>query len=429
MRTVFVGCMNIKLLLSLCAIWVCRSAIPDEVDFSRDIRPILSDNCFACHGFDESSRAAGLRLDQLEGATEDLGGYAAIVPGRPDDSELIARITSDDEETLMPPLDSHKKRLDAAAVALLRRWIAEGAPWGNHWAFEKPTKSPTTGDANPIDDFVRRKLVANHLDLSPRATTHTLARRLSFDLTGLPPTDAMIASLGDHPTRRDWDTYIDDLLASPHYGERMAMWWLDGARYSDTDGFQQDAVRNNWPWRDWVVDAFNANMPFDQFTIEQFAGDLIGDAKPEQILATCFHRNHMNNGEGGRDPEESRVDYVIDRVNTTGKLWLGLTLECTQCHDHKFDPVSQRDYYSMAAYFDSIDETGQAGGKAGPYLKFKSPHGARALQEATQLLNDSDESLRKIREARGRIRIAGSPRSCRESRMGSSRGQRSYRCG
>jgi hypothetical protein len=392
------GFMNIKLLLPLSALWIAGSAISAEVDFSRDVRPILSDNCFACHGFDEGGRAAGLRLDQFDGATEDLGGYAAIVPGRPDESELIARITSDDEDAVMPPPDSHKKRLDPQSIALLRRWIAAGAPWGQHWAFQTPTKSPTRTDAHPIDDLVRHKLATKNLDLAPRAATQTLARRLSFDLTGLPPTDAMIGELGENPRQQDWQRYIDGLIRSPHFGERMAMWWLDGARYSDTDGYQQDAVRTNWPWRDWVVGAFNTNMPFDQFTIQQFAGDLLPDATPQQILATCFHRNHMNNGEGGRDPAESRVDYVIDRVNTTGKLWLGLTLECTQCHDHKFDPISQRDYYSVAAYFDSIDETGAAGSKAGPYLRFKSPYGDRALEEAANILQQSQDSLEKVQQ-------------------------------
>jgi hypothetical protein len=184
---------------------------------------------------------------------------------------------------------------------------------------------------------------------------------LSFDLTGLPPQPN---ELGED----DWQAIVARKLGSPHHGERLAMWWLDAARYSDTDGYQQDASRTNWPWRDWVVDAFNRNMPFDQFTIEQFAGDLLPDATKEQILATCFHRNHMTNGEGGRHPEESRIDYVIDRVNTTGTVWLGLTLGCVQCHDHKFDPITQKDYYGLFAFFNSIDETGAAGTKADPYL-------------------------------------------------------------
>ncbi len=228
--------------------------------------------------------------------------------------------------------------------------------------------------------------------MSPPAATHTLRRRLSFDLTGLP--------LPAHAIDTNVDVLVNELLASPHFGERMAMWWLDGARYSDTDGFQADATRDNWPWRDWVIDAFNANMPFDQFTIEQFAGDLLPDAKPEQILATCFHRNHMTNGEGGRDPAESRVDYVLDRTNTTGTLFLGLTLGCTQCHDHKFDPISQADYYSLSAYFDSIDEDGKAGNGAKPNLEFRSPYAKRAVEETGQLVEESDAAIGALHQSR-----------------------------
>ncbi len=389
--------MSIKLLLPL-AILVCLSAAADDVDFNRDVRPILADNCFVCHGFDESSRDAGLRLDSFEGATSDLGGYAAIVPGKPDESELIGRITTDVEDELMPPVDSHRKRLSPDQVSILRKWIAGGAVWGKHWAFEKPVKAPIGQQENAIDFFVKQRLAAEQLTLASPADNSTLLRRLCFDLAGLPPTSEWVEQLENGPANPRWDQWIDRLLESPHHGERMAMWWLDGARYSDTDGFQQDAVRTNWPWRDWVTDAFNNNMPFDQFTIDQFAGDLIPDATPQQILATCFHRNHMNNGEGGRDPEESRVDYVIDRVNTIGTLWLGLTLGCTQCHDHKFDPISQHDYYSLSAYFNSIDETGAAGGKAGPYLQYKSPYAGRAEQEAGDLLKRSVDSLKQVRQ-------------------------------
>jgi hypothetical protein len=215
--------------------------------------------------------------------------------------------------------------------------------------------------------------------VSKPAAPHTLARRLSFDLTGLPPSES-----SDKSDRPD---FIDRLLASPHFGERMAMWWLDVARYADTDGFQSDATRTNWPWRDYVVESFNANKPFDQFTLEQFAGDLLPNATPEQKLATCFHRNHMTNGEGGRDKEESRIDYVIDRVNTMGSAWLGITLGCTQCHTHKFDPITHKDYYSLTAFFNSIDEDGAAGGGAKPYLSYQSPHAQRAVIEAQQLVD------------------------------------------
>ena len=357
------------------------------IDFNRDVRPILSDNCFACHGFDASSRKAKLRLDTREGATAEV-----IVPGKPEQSELIARIKSSDADELMPPADSHKKPLGAKAVATLEEWIRQGAPWGEHWAFVKPARPAIPEGENPIDHLVRTALRDEGLEMSPPAATHTLRRRLSFDIIGLP--------LAPDAAGTEVEVLVDELLASPHFGERMAMWWLDGARYSDTDGFQADATRDNWPWRDWVIDSFNANLPFDQFTLEQFAGDLLPEATPEQILATCFHRNHMTNGEGGRDPAESRVDYVLDRTNTTGTLFLGLTLGCTQCHDHKFDPISQVDYYSLSAYFDNIDEDGKAGSAAKPYLEFRSPYAKRAAAETRALLDESEAALAALRQLR-----------------------------
>ncbi len=370
----------------------------DDVDFNRDIRPIIADNCFACHGFDANAREADLRLDTREGATADLGGYAAVVPGKPDKSELLRRIRSRDPDEVMPPADSHKKPLDKRSIELITKWIEQGAPWGDHWAFIKPVKANVPQDVHPIDFFVRQSLAQHGLAPAQRAPAHVLARRLSFDLVGLPPLPRQSQGLVQDASAQNYGRLVEELLESPHYGERMAMWWLDGARYSDTDGFQQDATRTNWPWRDWVVDAFNRNMSFDEFTIQQFAGDLLPDATAEHRLATCFHRNHMNNGEGGRDPEESRIDYVIDRVNTFGTLWLGLTLGCTQCHDHKFDAISQKDYYSLAAYFNSIDETGAAGGKAGPYLKYRSPHGQEAVKQAQTLANQSKQRLEAIRQ-------------------------------
>jgi hypothetical protein len=370
-----------------------------DIDFNRDVRPIISDNCFACHGFDKGTRKGELRLDQREAAIEDRGGYAVIVPGKPEESALLERVTSTDPDLVMPPADSHKKPLDRKSIEILTEWIRQGAPWGQHWSFVKPERAsvPTDG-SHPIDFFVQQKLAGSKLELTNQAATHTLIRRLSFDLTGLPPEANLVQSFPESPTSQDWNRLIDQLLASPHFGERMAMWWLDGARYSDTDGFQADATRSNWPWRDWVVDSFNQNKPFDEFTIEQFAGDLLPDATPEQILATCFHRNHMNNGEGGRDKEESRVDYVLDRVNTTGTVFLGLTLGCTQCHDHKFDPISQNDYYSLTAYFNSIDETGAAGGAAKPYLKYKSPYAQRAVDEASALVKVTEAELASVQK-------------------------------
>ncbi len=339
------------------------ASLAEPVSFSREVLPLLSDNCLSCHGQDAGHRKADLRLDTQEGAREVLKS-----------GDFIARITTDDPEEIMPPPKSHKPKLKAEQIALLKRWIAEGSVWGKHWSFEKPVKAKTEG--HPVDFFVKARLAKEGLKMSPKAPEHTLRRRLAFDLTGLPPTSDL----------SDSSDLSDKLLASPHYGERLAMFWLDAGRYSDTDGFQSDATRTNWPWRDYVVESFNANKPFDQFTLEQFAGDLLPNATLEQKIATCFHRNHMTNGEGGRDKEESRIDYVIDRVNTMGTTWLGLTLGCTQCHTHKFDPISHHDYYALNAFFNSIDEDGAAGTNAKPYLPYQSPHAKRAVEESQKLV-------------------------------------------
>lgn len=376
------------------------AASAEPVNFSRDVLPILSENCLSCHGPDEGHRKADLRLDTREGAIAANDGVRAVVPGKPDESDLIARIISKDRDEVMPPPKSHKPPLKPEQIDVLRRWIAEGAAWGKHWAFEKPVKvALPAGAAHPVDAFVRQRLAKEQLAPAADTAKHTLLRRVSFDLTGLPPTPEEVAAFEADASPDALAKVVKRLLDSPHFGERMAMWWLDAARYADTDGFQSDSDRSNWPWRDWVVAAFNANMRFDQFTIEQFAGDLLPNATPEQKLATCFHRNHMTNGEGGRDPEESRVDYVIDRVNTVGTTWLGLTLGCTQCHTHKFDPIAQADYYSLSAFFNSIDEDGKAGGAAKPYLAYQSPHAARAVAEAQQLVEERKPAEAQARQA------------------------------
>jgi len=302
----------------------------DKVSFSREVLPILSDRCFHCHGPDPSHRKADLRLDDESEAKRDRDGLKIIAVGDLTASELWQRLITDDEDEIMPPPDSHRKALSESERDIMRRWIEEGAVWGKHWAFEKTVRPTLSGPGlNPVDLFVRKRLEREGLSPAPPAPAKVQLRRLSFGLTGLPPTPGEVRAFAGSADPAAWEKEVDRLLASPHYGERLAMWWLDAARYSDTDGFQGDAERTNWPWRDWVVEAFNRNLPFDQFTIEQFAGDLLPDATPDQILATCFHRNHMTNGEGGRDPEESRIDYVIDRINTTGTVWLGLTLGCT----------------------------------------------------------------------------------------------------
>jgi len=331
----------------------CGFSNAAEVSFNRDVRPILSNNCYYCHGTDPNHRKGDRRLDTPEGALAENDGVRAVVPGKPRDSDLIARILSKDPDVMMPPPKSNKS-ITPAEKEILRRWIEEGAKYEPHWAFLTPVRAPVPAGANAIDYFVEATLTKNGLKFSPREENAALLRRATLDLTGLPPA---LAEIG----RASGDTYeesIDRLLASPRYGERMAVDWMDAARYADTNGYQGDAYRMNWPWRDWVVKAFNENMPFDQFTIEQLAGDLLEKPTRDQLIATAFNRNHMINAEGGTIPEENRTKNVFDRVETTSGVWLGLTMQCCQCHDHKFDPLKQSDYYSMYAIFNQVGETG-----------------------------------------------------------------------
>lgn len=335
----------------------------DAIQFSRDIRPILSDNCFACHGFDESARQADLRLDTFDGATAD----GAIVAGEVDQSELVARILADDPDQLMPPADSGKQ-LTTPQIELLKRWIEQGATYDAHWAFAKPTRMDppqTDGNGHPIDLFIQNKLAENGITASESASLETLIRRVSLDLIGLPPTPREIerfevAAAVD--LNAAYSQLVNRLLASPHYGERWGRWWLDQARYADSNGYSVDAPRSIWLYRDWVIDALNNDMPFDQFTIEQLAGDLLPSATRSQRIATGFHRNTQINQEGGIDKEQFRIDSIFDRVATTGTVWLGLTIGCAQCHDHKFDPITQVEYYRMFAFFNNQNE---------PSLNFK----------------------------------------------------------
>ncbi len=358
-----------------------------EVSFSRDVLPILSDRCFHCHGPDEGDRKAKLRLDDEEDAKRLRKDYRVITPGNLERSVLWERVSTKDPDDVMPPKDSHRKPLNERELAIIKEWILKGAVWGKHWAFEVPQKPKVPeGHPHPVDAFVKERLKGSKLKFSKPAEKHTQLRRLSSDLTGLPPSYAEVQSFEKDSSPDAYLKHVDRFLKSPHFGERMAVWWLDAARYSDTDGYQADSTRANWPWRDWVVDAFNKNMPFDQFTIEQFAGDLLPNATKEQILATCFNRNHMTNGEGGRLAEESRIDYVIDRVNTMGTVFMGLTLGCCQCHSHKFDPISQKEYYSLFAFFNSIDEDGRAGGGAKPFMTYKSPQAPEAVKEMNEIV-------------------------------------------
>jgi hypothetical protein len=331
-----------------------------RLSFNRDIRPILSDACFGCHGPDNAHRQAGLRLDLGEPALAELeSGSRAIVPRDVETSELVARIVSDDPDTVMPPPEAKIGRLSEEQVATLKQWIAEGAAYEPHWAFVPPVRPAATATDNPIDRIVSEKLAARGLALQPEADPATLIRRASFDLMGLPPTPAEIDAFVADTTADAYDKLLDRLLASPRYGERMAADWMDLARYSDSYGFQVDRERPEmWPWRDWVIDAFNRNLPWDRFVTWQLAGDLLPDATEEQILATAFNRLHAQESEGGSVEEEYRVTYVNDRTTTFGTAFLGLTLECCRCHDHKFDPLSQREYYQLFAFFDDIDEAG-----------------------------------------------------------------------
>lgn len=323
----------------------------DQLQFNRDIRPILSDNCFLCHGPDGNRREADLRLDVRDEAI----GHLAIVPGKPEESELVARIDSDDPELVMPPPDSHKRLTDQQR-GVLKRWIAEGAEYQGHWAYEVPVKPTTPGGVNAIDDLIGRQLARQGLDFSPEADGRTLVRRLYFDLIGLPPPpEAVDAFLADESPDA-YDQLVERLLARPQYGERMAIPWLDVVRFADTIGYHSDNPRNVWPYRDYVIRAFHDNKPFDQFTIEQLAGDLLPDSTPEQRVASCFNRLLLTTEEGGAQPKDYEARMVTDRVRAVGTVWLGQTLGCCQCHDHKFDPATTRDFYALGAFFADIQE-------------------------------------------------------------------------
>lgn len=383
--------------------WAADTPTPlPPVNFNRDIRPILSENCFACHGPDQKKRKAKLRLDIKEDLFAKRGDHTNVVPGHRGDSELHRRITTADEDDHMPPAESGKK-LSPAQIDLIGRWIDQGATWQGHWAFIKPERPtlPTVKNTprlkNEIDHFILSKLEAAGLQLSPEATREKLIRRLSLDLTGLPPTPKEIDAFVENDRPDAYEKLVDHLLASPRYGERMALHWLDLARYADTHGYHLDAGREMWNWRDWVIEAFNKNQPFDQFTLEQIAGDLLPKATTSQKLATGFNRNSMINFEGGAIPEEYLTQYIIDRVSTTSTVFLGLTMACAQCHDHKFDPITQKEFYQFYGYFNAVPENGLDGGKgnAGPLISLGTPEQETklaalhlAVQKAEQQLKD-----------------------------------------
>ena len=367
MSDVPAGLLVVSVLFQVLAAEV-KAATPAKIDFNRDIRPILSENCYPCHGPDANKLKAGLRFDLKESALgKAKSGAIAVVPGAPEKSEMIRRLTATDPDDVMPPAKENKA-LPPQQVELLRRWIQEGAVWAGHWAFEPITKPALPKDSrlsapirNPIDAFVQARLQAEGLKPSPEEDPARLIRRVSLDLTGLPPSIREVDEFVKDRSARAFEKVVDRLLASPHFGERLALPWLDLARYGDTSGYHNDSLRDMWLWREWVIKAFNTNLPFDQFTIEQLAGDLLPQATVQQKVASGFHRNHMTSDEGGLIDAEYRNLYVVDRVSTTGVTWLGLTIGCAQCHDHKYDPITQRDFYRVYAFFNNVPENGKDG--------------------------------------------------------------------
>jgi acyl-CoA-binding protein len=339
-----------RVLLLVCAAAV---SLPAAVDFQRQIRPVLAKKCFACHGPDAQARKANLRLDTHEGATGKGGGYAGIVPGNSGKSRIVARI--EHPKMPMPPTG---ERLSAAEIRDIKLWIDEGAAYQRHWAFDAPRQSVAVpGGVHPVDHFVRLQLAKEGLQPSPEADRYTLARRVALDLTGLPPEPAVVATFVADKSAQAYDRLVDQLLASPHFGERWARVWLDLARYADTQGYEKDNRRTIWPYRDWVIRAFNENLPFDQFTLKQLAGDLLQAPSEQDLIATGFHRNTMTNTEGGTDDEEFRDAAVRDRVATTGQVWMGLTWGCAQCHSHKYDPLSHKEFFQLYAFYNQSEDS------------------------------------------------------------------------
>ncbi len=390
-----------------------------KISFDRDVRPILSNHCWKCHGPDAKERKAGLRLDQQESAIKPAeSGKTAVTPNKPADSELLRRILLSDSDEQMPPA-SENKPLSAAQKEILKRWIEQGATFEQHWSFRTVSRPaiPKLQDfkskisnlkwktQNPIDHFIFARLEAEGLTPSPEADRETLIRRVTLDLTGLPPT---IAEIDEFLSDRDANAYekvVDRLLKSPHYGERMALDWLDASRFADTNGYHIDNGRDMTRWRKWVIDAFNRNLPFDQFTIQQLAGDLLPEpsepaAAFEQKLASGFHRNHMINFEGGAFPKEYHNAYIVDRVNTTATVWLGLTVACSQCHDHKYDPLTQREFYQFYAFFHNVPENGLDGkkGNAEPLLKLPTDDQQKQLAELADNIAKVDARLKTSKD-------------------------------
>lgn len=379
-----------------------------RIDFGRDIRPILSDKCFVCHGPDAVNNKSKLRFDTEAHAFADLGsGRRAIVRGDPKQSQLALRITAENKSLLMPPVYSGLK-LTKQEIERLTEWIAQGAPWQQHWAFIAPQRPQVpkvnagAWSRNAIDSFVLARLEKEGLQPSAEADRATLIRRVSFDLTGLPPTPQEIDDYVNDHSPNAYEKVVDRLLASERYGERMAFRWLDAARYADTNGYQVDGDREMWRWRDWVIEAFNRNMPFDQFTVEQLAGDLLPNPTLDQRIATAFNRNHRGNSEDGLVPEEYAVEYVIDRVDTTSTVFLGLTMGCARCHNHKYDPFTQKEFYQLYSYFNNIPEDGRFSnfGNAAPWIPAPTRQQQQRLQQIdTELARANRELAASLQHA------------------------------
>ncbi|QDU50234.1 DUF1553 domain-containing protein [Gimesia panareensis] len=375
---------------------ICASGA--EIEFNRDVRPILSDLCFQCHGPDSSQRQADLRLDQEAGLLGAAGETGAVVPGKAAESELFKRLLANDPDLQMPPASS-EKQITAEQIETIKRWINSGARWQKHWAFippQRPAVPQVKNQAwvrNPIDAFVLARLEREGLAPSPEADQSTLIRRLSLDLTGLPPALPAQKEFFEDESPQAYERLVDRLLASPHYGERMALEWLDAARFADTSGYQTDGERHMWRWREWVIDAFNSNKPFDQFTVEQLAGDLLPNPSLDQLVATGFNRNHRANSEGGIIFDEYLLEYAVDRVETTGTVWLGLTVGCARCHEHKYDPISQKEFYQLIAFFNNIPERGRAikYGNAAPFV-------TAPTKEQQQTLNNLDQEIKSLEQ-------------------------------
>jgi hypothetical protein len=386
--------MMVRVLLKRAGVLALLSAASlaaQSIEFNRDIRPILSDKCFTCHGPDAANRKTKLRFDIESGALIELReGKHAIVAGDPDKSEMYRRISSTDKAYRMPPVYMGRDKLSDHEIQLIRDWIQQGAKWTPFWSFVAPKRPPLPAvqslnwTRNPIDYFILSRLEGEGLHPSPEADKRTLIRRVSLDLTGLPPTPTQVDAFLSDNSPNAYEKVVDRLLASPEYAEHMAYRWMEAARYGDTNGYQTDGPREMWRWRDWVIDAFRRNMPYDEFTVDQLAGDLLPNPTLEQRIATGFNRNHRTSGEGGIIPEEYRVEYVADRAQTTANVWIGLTMGCARCHDHKYDPIFQKDFYRLFAYFNRIpNEKGFAYnyGNEEPYIKAPLPKQQRTLRD------------------------------------------------